>query len=113
MRRQSPTHRDLLARKGITVPLTNRIAEIPPMLDWGYDYGSVSGDGTLVLNGPPSGQTVTWASSPSLGKRLSYAGNHMGAFILSVLQLNDATVSSELFTANNISPNVSRRDRYC
>ena len=50
LRRQFSTRKELLARKGIRAPLTNRIAKACPLADWGFEYGSVANPGTLVLN---------------------------------------------------------------
>ena len=49
LKRQSATHREILSRHGIRVPLTNRIAKECPILDWGLDYGSTPSDGALML----------------------------------------------------------------
>ena len=50
LKRQSVTHREILARQGIRVPITNRIARACPILDWGPDYGSSPGVNTLMIN---------------------------------------------------------------
>ena len=50
MKRQSVTHREILSRQGIRVPVTNRIARACPLLDWGLDYGPTPGANALMLN---------------------------------------------------------------
>ena len=50
LKRQSVTHRRILSRQGIRVPVTNRIARACPLLDWGLDYGSTPAANTLMLN---------------------------------------------------------------
>ena len=50
LKRQSVTHREILSRQGVRVPVTNRIARASPLLDWGLDYGSTPGANTLMLN---------------------------------------------------------------
>ena len=47
--RQSVAHREILSRQGIRLPLTNRIANACPILDWGLDYGSTPSAGALML----------------------------------------------------------------
>ena len=49
-KRQSVTHREILSRNGVRVPITNRIARACPTLDWGLEYGSTPGASTLMLN---------------------------------------------------------------
>ena len=58
LRRQSSTHKELLVRNGIRVPLTNRIAKACPLGDWGIEYGATANPGTLVLN-----DFVPWPST--------------------------------------------------
>lgn len=50
LRRQPPSHSASFDRKGIRAPITNRITKARPALDWGFEYGSVPGNGALVLN---------------------------------------------------------------
>ena len=50
LRRQSSTRKEILVRKGIRVPLTNRISKACPLSDWGVEYGATANPGTLVLN---------------------------------------------------------------
>ena len=39
LRRQSSSHREILMRKGIMAPLTNRIAKACPLVDWTLNMG--------------------------------------------------------------------------
>ena len=50
LRRQSSTNKEILMRKGVRVPLTNRIAQACPLADWGVEYGSTPNAITSVLN---------------------------------------------------------------
>ena len=58
LRRQSSTHKEIMMRKGIRAPLTNRVAKACPLADWGVEYGAVSNTNTLVLN-----DFVPWAAT--------------------------------------------------
>ena len=48
--RQSVTHREIPPRQGIRAPVTNRIAQACPTLEWGIDYVPAPGSGTLMLS---------------------------------------------------------------
>ena len=50
VRRHPITRREILARKGIRVPITNRIAKARPPLDLGLEYGASPDNNILMLN---------------------------------------------------------------
>ena len=58
LRRQSSTHKEIMMRKGMRAPLTNRIAKARPLADWGVEYGAVSNTNTLALH-----DFVPWAAT--------------------------------------------------
>ena len=81
LKRQSATHREILSRQGIRVPITNRIARACPLLEWGLDYGPIPGSNTLMLN-----DFIPWPAAKLeefriIGDKLETGVNHHQAFI--------------------------------